>query len=82
VSDGADDQWVVIAEARRPSDARSDALSWFTDAGFKIDSQPGRAGFGVEGVPDERIRIDALFNGTWWRVSVHRDALGDAAPPA
>lgn len=78
----SDHEWVVIAEARRPSDARSDALSWFQDAGFTLTSQPGRAGFGVAGVDDDRIRIDALFNGTWWRVSVQKDVLGDAAPPA
>jgi hypothetical protein len=78
----SDQEWVVIAEARRPSDARSDALSWFTDAGFKIDSQPGRAGFGIEGVGDDQIKVDSLFNGTWWRISVLRAALGAAAPPA
>lgn len=75
-------EWVVIAEARRPSDARSDALSWFADAGFTLSSQPGRAGFGVEGVDDGQIRIDALFDGQWWRVSVRRAVVGDAAPPA
>lgn len=68
-------EWVVIAEARRPSDARSDALNWFAEAGFKLNAQPGRAGFGVEGVDDDQIRVDALFNGTWWRVSLHRDAM-------
>ena len=78
----SDQEWVVIAEARRPSDARSDALSWFTDAGFTIDSKPGRAGFGVKGVDDDQIKVDALFNGTWWRISVLRSALGEAAPPA
>lgn len=71
-------EWVVIAEARRPSDARSDALNWFEEAGFKLNPQPGRAGFGVEGVDDDRIRVDSLFNGTWWRVSLHRDSM----PPA
>ena len=78
----SDQEWVVIAEARRPSDARSDALSWFTDAGFELTSHPGRGGFGVEGVDDDQIKVDALFGGTWWRVSVLRSALGAAAPPA
>lgn len=76
-----DPEWVVIAEARRPSDARSDALSWFCDSGFTLNPQAGRGGFGVEGIDDDQIRIDSLFNGTWWRVSLHRSALGDATPP-